>query len=88
MASSSSEHTKRLLVENLPKSYHDWELRRLFFQYGDVVEARVVMDAMSGESLGFGFVEMATDAEARRAREELNYRSVGRAHLLVIPASK
>jgi cold-inducible RNA-binding protein len=84
---SSPRHSRRLLVENLPKSFHDGELRRLFFQYGDVVEARVVMDALSGESLGFGFVEMATDAEAKRARQELNYRTVGRSHLLVIPAS-
>ena len=87
MASSPS-HCRRLLVENLPKSFHDRQLRHMFFQYGDVVEARVVMDTMSGESLGFGFVEMATEAEAARAREELNYRMVGPSHLLVIPASR
>jgi RNA recognition motif-containing protein len=84
---SSPKHNRRLLVENLPKSFHDGQLRHMFFQYGDVVEARVVIDVTSGESLGFGFVEMSTEAEAARAREELNYRMVGPSHLLVIPAS-
>ncbi len=47
-------------------------LRTFFEQAGTVESARVINDRDSGRSRGFGFVEMATDDEGRKAIEDLN----------------
>ncbi len=47
-------------------------LRTFFEQSGTVESASVITDRDSGRSRGFGFVEMATDDEGRKAIEELN----------------
>ena len=47
-------------------------LRTFFEQAGTVESANVITDRDSGRSRGFGFVEMATDAEAHKAIEDLN----------------
>ncbi len=47
-------------------------LRTFFEQAGTVESASVITDRDSGRSRGFGFVEMATDAEAHKAIEDLN----------------
>lgn len=44
----------------------------LFEEYGTVSSVKVITDKFSGKSKGFGFVEMADDAEAKKAIEELN----------------
>jgi RNA recognition motif-containing protein len=63
---------KRIFVGNLPFSATDQVLNETFAQYGTVESAKVITDRMSGRSKGFGFVEMATDAEALAAIEKLN----------------
>ncbi|MDO8311207.1 MAG: RNA-binding protein [Sideroxyarcus sp.] len=63
---------KKLYVGNLPYSIGDDQLRDMFAECGSVESASVVMDRMSGRSRGFGFVEMASDAEATQAIETLN----------------
>jgi hypothetical protein len=63
---------KRIFVGNLPFSATDQVLQETFAQYGAVESAKVITDRMSGRSKGFGFVEMATDAEAQAAIEKLN----------------
>ena len=62
----------RIYVGNLPYSIGNEQLAQIFGAYGDVVEASVVMDRDSGQSKGFGFVEMAEDAAARNAIASLN----------------
>lgn len=57
----------KLYVGGLPYSTQDDELKNHFMQAGNVVSAVIIMDKMSGRSKGFGFVEMATDAEAQKA---------------------
>jgi len=47
-------------------------LQQFFAQAGNVVSAKVIMDRMTGKSRGFGFVEMASDAEAKEAVAKLN----------------
>ena len=47
-------------------------LRVFFEQAGTVESAQVITDRDSGRSRGFGFVEMATDDEGRKAIEDLN----------------
>ena len=63
---------KRIFVGNLPFSATDQVLNDTFAQYGAVESAKVITDRATGRSKGFGFVEMATDAEAQTAIEKLN----------------
>jgi RNA recognition motif-containing protein len=57
---------KKLYVGNLNYSVTNEELQDLFADYGTVDSVNVI------EGKGFGFVEMATDAEAEKAKKELN----------------
>ena len=63
---------KRIYVGNLPWSYGSSELEQLFKQYGDVAAAEVIMDRETGRSRGFGFVQMANDADMEAAINGLN----------------
>ena len=63
---------RKLYVGNLPYSATDQTLFDLFSQCGTVDSAKVITDRDTGQSKGFGFVEMSTDAEAARAIEKLN----------------
>ena len=63
---------KRLYCGNLTFSVDDDQLRELFSQYGDVTSANVISDRESGRSKGFGFVEFATEDEAKAAVEALH----------------
>ena len=66
----------KLYVGNLPYSVNDASLQQNFSEYGNVLSAKVMMDRETGRSKGFGFVEMATEAEAQTAIEGLNGMSV------------
>lgn len=63
---------KKLFVGSLPFATTSDQLREIFAKAGQVVEANVVMDKMSGRSRGFGFVEMATEEDAKKAVDSLN----------------
>ncbi len=63
---------KNLYVGGLSFDTTDEGLRTYFEQAGTVESANVITDRDSGRSRGFGFVEMATDAEASKAIEDLN----------------
>jgi cold-inducible RNA-binding protein len=63
----------KLYVGNLSYSVNDSTLKELFSAYGNVESARVISDRDSGQSKGFGFVEMA-DADAQKAMGALNGR--------------
>ena len=62
----------KLYVGGLSYSTTSETLREYFAQCGTVESASVVTDKFSGQSRGFGFVEMATSEEAQRAIAELN----------------
>ena len=62
----------RLYVGNLAYSVTDDSLQRAFGAYGSVSSAKVMMDRDSGQSKGFGFVEMATDDQAQAAIRGMN----------------
>jgi RNA recognition motif-containing protein len=62
----------KIYVGNLAYSVNDTNLRELFEEFGEVVSSRVIIDKITGKARGFGFVEMADDAEASRAIESLN----------------
>ncbi len=67
----------KLYVGNLGYDVDDADLQQLFAQHGAVTSASVVMDRDTGRSKGFGFVEMASDDEARAARDALNGKEYG-----------
>ena len=72
--------SKNLYVGNLPFSLDSAGLEALFKEAGAVASASVIIDRMSGRSRGFGFVEMASDAEVKKAIEMFNGKEVdGRA---------
>ena len=58
---------KRIYCGNLSFKSTEDEVRQLFSQHGEVTEVHMVMDRDTGQSRGFGFVEMATDAGAKAA---------------------
>ena len=62
----------KLYVGNLGYGVGDKDLEDLFAQHGTVLSAKVITDRDSGQSKGFGFVEMETDGEAKTAIEALN----------------
>jgi RNA recognition motif-containing protein len=62
----------KLYVGNLAYAVTNEDLEALFSQAGKVDSAVVVVDKFSGQSRGFGFVEMADSNEAARAIEEFN----------------
>lgn len=64
--------SKRVYVGNLPLSVTEGTLSSKFFEHGSVVAVKVVTDHRTGESLGYGFVEMATRADAKRVIAELD----------------
>ena len=66
----------KLYVGNLPFKAGDEDLRSLFEQAGTVQSINIIRDKVSGQSRGFGFVEMATPEEAQRAIEMLNGRNI------------
>ena len=64
--------SNNIYVGNLPWSYRDDKLKELFEEHGEVTDAKVIVDRMSGRSRGFGFVEMASEEDAATAIEALN----------------
>jgi RNA recognition motif-containing protein len=63
---------KRIYVGNMSYNTTEEGLRSAFAAYGEVVDATVITDRATGQSRGFGFVEMASDEDARSAIAELN----------------
>ncbi len=64
--------TMNIYVGNLAHKATEDDVRQAFAEFGEVAEVRLIVDKFSGESRGFGFVEMPTKAEAEKAIEEMN----------------
>ncbi len=73
----------KLYVGNLPYSVRDGDLEQSFGQFGTVTSAKVMMERDTGRSKGFGFVEMASDAEAQAAINGMNGQPLGGRSLVV-----
>ena len=63
---------RKLYCGNLSYNVSSSDLEQLFSQFGSVESAQVIADRDTGRSKGFGFVEMASDAEAEAAISGLN----------------
>ena len=73
----------KLYVGNLSYQTTDQDLAQLFGEAGNVASAQVVTDRYTGQSRGFGFVEMQTEDEAQQAIAAINGRDVGGRALVV-----
>ena len=62
----------KLYVGNLSYQTTTSDLSRVFGEYGTVASAQVMSDRETGQSRGFGFVEMSSDEEANNAIAGLN----------------
>ena len=61
-----------IYIGNLPYDVSEEELKELFSQFGEVSSSSIIMDRFSGQSKGFGFVEMPQNPEAEDAIKALN----------------
>jgi RNA recognition motif-containing protein len=74
---------RKLYVGNLPYETGETELQELFARAGSVDTVTVIRDTATGRNRGFAFVEMNSDADARKAITELNAYEVGGRSLTV-----
>lgn len=74
---------KALFVAGLDFALTDDDLNKLFSDHGTVESAKVVTDRYSGQSRGFGFVEMSTAEEAQECISKLNNTSVKNRQIVV-----
>ena len=72
-----------LYVGNLSYDMSEENLRTEFAEYGEVQSAKIITDTFTGRSRGFGFVEMTSDDEGKKAMEELNGKDVDGRQLVV-----
>lgn len=74
---------KKLYVGNLSYATTEAELRQLFAEVGPVASVAIITDRDTGQSKGFGFVEMETSEAAQQAIERLNNYEVNQRNLTV-----
>ncbi len=65
-----------IYVGNLPYSVTEDDLRNMFGEFGEVSSVNIINDQYTGQSKGFGFVEMSNQQEAEEAISNLNDSSV------------
>lgn len=78
-----SNAANKLYVGNLAYSVTSDQLKEFFAEFGEVAEAIVISDKMSGRSKGFGFVTFGTDEEAKKALEMSDGKEMGGRNLRV-----
>jgi RNA recognition motif-containing protein len=66
-----------IYVSNLAYNTTDYDLRQLFESYGEVDTIRIITDRDTGQSRGFGFVEMPDSAAAKAAIQGLQGKELG-----------
>lgn len=81
-----SFYVMNIYVSNLSFNVQDEDLKAFFTPYGEVTSARVINDKATGQSRGFGFVEMSDDAAAQKAITELNDATVDGRNIKVTEA--
>ena len=73
----------KLYVGGLPYSTKEDDLKELFSAYGEVASTAVIQDKFTNKSKGFGFVEMATEDEAKAAIDGLDGKEFGGRNIMV-----
>ena len=75
-----------IYVSNLSFNIQDEDLREFFAPYGEVTSAKIIMDKMTNQSRGFGFVEMSDDEASKKAIAELDGTTVDNRTIKVMEA--
>jgi len=66
----------KILIRNLPRTVSESELKELFKVHGEVQDCTLVLDKETGNSKGFGFVEIAKLGDAKVAIQALNGKAI------------
>lgn len=74
---------RRLYIGNLAYSLSEGQINDFFNQVGVVLTINLVINRYSGHAKGFGFVEMSTDEEARKAIKELNGQTLAERQIVI-----
>ncbi len=61
-----------IYVGNLPKTTTEEAVRKVFEEYGEVAEVKLIKDQYTGELRGFGFIEMPAKSDAQKAIQEVD----------------
>ncbi|HDM08671.1 MAG: RNA-binding protein [Candidatus Omnitrophica bacterium 4484_49] len=72
-----------IYVGNLSRDISEQDLKARFAEYGEVLSCRIIKDQFSGQSRGFGFVEMPSQEEAEKAIAALNGKELSGRPLVV-----
>ncbi|MFO8113729.1 MAG: RNA-binding protein [Desulfosalsimonadaceae bacterium] len=75
-----------IYIGNLSFTTTGEDLRTMFAEFGEVAEAKVIMDRHANRSKGFGFVEMPSNSEADQAIKALNGKAIDGRNIKVNPA--
>ncbi len=78
--------TKKLYVGNLSYSTTEDDLHKLFTEVGPVTSVALITDRITGQSKGFGFVEMETEKAAQEAIQRLNNQDLNQRNITVSEA--
>ena len=65
-----------IYVGNLNYNLSEDELEKVFTPYAEVTSVKIIRDKYTDQSKGFGFIEMASDADAQKAIDELDGKEV------------
>ena len=76
----------KIYVGNLPKTTKDEEIRKIFEEYGEVTDVKMITDRYTGELRGFGFIEMPSKSDAQKAIQGANGTELGGNTLIVSEA--
>jgi RNA recognition motif-containing protein len=76
----------RIYIGNLNYRLRTEELKNAFLPFGEVIGAKIVRDQETKRSKGFGFVEMANEADGLTAIEALNGTDLNGRNMIVTQA--
>ncbi|CAN6715830.1 unnamed protein product [Malus baccata var. baccata] len=83
---NSTLTSPRLFISGLSRLTTDEKLKEAFSPFGQIVDAKVVMDRVSQRSKGFGFITYASVEEAEKAKEGMNAKFLDGWVIFVDPA--
>ena len=83
---SKKELSMNIYVGNLAYSFTEDDLRELFIECGELEVVKIIKEKFTGQSKGFGFVEMPSNSEADQAIKALNGKLVDGRNIKVNPA--
>lgn len=67
---------KKIYVANIPFNATEQDVKNLFAECGEIASVKIITDKFTGQSRGFGFVEMESENDAKKAISEINGKSL------------